>query len=124
MIDRSAARHLLIRLSIAVIFIGIGIWEVLQPVYWVQYLPTFASNLSYADSLVVIHGIALAAIGIAVLLGFHLRLFSALAALMMLAIMADLAFYGLLELFIRDLPIFLIAVSLYLDDEKRFRITP
>lgn len=121
--NRANARHLLTRISLAFVFIGIGIWEIVQPSYWGMYVPPFVSSIIATNTFVVIHGIALVVIGTAVLLGIYLRVASALAVLVMLTIVVSLTFYfGFNDIVIRDIAILLIAAALFFDDTDYLRI--
>ena len=37
-------RHILTRLAVAQVLIIFGIWEIVQPVYWNSFVPTFVSS--------------------------------------------------------------------------------
>lgn len=116
------ARHILTRLSLAVVFIGIGLWEIIQPSAWSFYVPAFIPL--NANLFTMMQGTALAIMGAGVLLGIYLRVFSALAALMMLAILVDLVMlFGFNDLVIRDSGVLLIALALFFDDVRYKRLT-
>ncbi|MEM3839313.1 MAG: hypothetical protein QXF01_01905 [Candidatus Micrarchaeaceae archaeon] len=122
--NRSQARHLLTRISLAVVFVGIGIWEIAQPSYWGMFVPPFLAWLIATNLFVVIHGFALLAVGIAVLFGAYLRFSSAVAALIMLSIVVSLAYYfGFTDILIRDLAILFISLALFFDDTDYLRAT-
>ncbi len=122
-LNRAHVRHLLARISLAFVFISIGIWEIVQPSYWGMYVPPFFSAIIATNTFVMIHGMALVLIGTAVLLGIYLRVASALAVLVMLTIVASLTFYfGFNDIVIRDIAILLIAASLFFDDTEYLRV--
>jgi uncharacterized membrane protein len=117
-------RHLLARLSLAVIFIGIGAWEIAQPSYWSYYIPSFVTALASANTLTVVHGILLLVVGLAVLLGAYLRIASALGVLVMLSILGDLLVsFGFTDIVIRDLVVLLVSAALFFDDTRFLRLT-
>ncbi|MDE1767948.1 MAG: hypothetical protein KGH62_01125, partial [Candidatus Micrarchaeota archaeon] len=116
-------RHMVARLSLAVVFVGIGIWEIAQPSYWAMYVPGFVSALIRTNTFVMLHGITLLVIGLAVVLGAYLRIASGLAVLIMLSIVVDLTVtFGFDDIVIRDLGILLIALALFFDDTNYMRL--
>jgi uncharacterized membrane protein YphA (DoxX/SURF4 family) len=116
---KSDIRHILTRLGIAVVFVSIGMWEIIQPSYWSFYMPQFLSVIASTTTLTMIHGVAMLAIGLAVLLGIYVRIASALATLMMVFIVADLViFFGFNDIVIRDIAILIMALSLFFDDTR------
>ena len=122
MTENAKIRHMLTRLSLAIVFIGIGIWEVIQPSYWAMYVPPFVSSIIATDTFLMFHGSALIIIGTAVLLGIYLRFTSALAALTMLSIILSVTYYlGFSDIVLRDIAIFVIAVALFFDDSDYAR---
>jgi uncharacterized membrane protein YphA (DoxX/SURF4 family) len=117
-------RHLLTRLSLAVIFLGIGIWEVVQPSYWATYVPSFVAKIANPNLFLLVQGSILIIIGAAILVGLYLKLFSALAAVMMAAILiALITGFGFTDLIIRDLAVLIIAIALYFDDLRYLTLT-
>jgi uncharacterized membrane protein YphA (DoxX/SURF4 family) len=122
-LENSKIRHILTRASLAIIFIGIGIWEIVQPSYWATYFPSFITSLSYALTLVMIHGAVLLILGIAVMLGLYLRISSLLCVLMMLSVIIGLYIgFGFTDLIIRDTAVLFIAVALFFDDTRYLRL--
>jgi len=122
-LERARIRHLLTRISLAVVFLGIGVWEIIQPSYWSFYIPSFLTFVASAITLTMAHGVVLVIIGLAVLLGAYLKAASALATLMMLAIIGSLIIsFGFNDIVIRDVAIFLIALSLFFDDTDYLRL--
>lgn len=121
--NNSQIRYILTRLSVAIIFIGIGLWEIIQPSYWATYFPTFITKLSYVSLVIAVHGGILVIIGIAVLLGIYLRYTSILAALMMIiVIVALLTSFGFTDIIIRDLAVLVVTIALFFDDTNYLRL--
>lgn len=115
-------RHVLSRLALAVVFVGIGIWEIVQPSYWSAFVPSFITILD-PNALVIIHGAIMLAIGIGIGLGVYLRLSAVLASLMMVSIIVMLLMEsGFTDLIIRDAGVLLIAMSLIFDDTDYLRL--
>lgn len=116
-------RHILSRLALATIFVGFGLWEIIQPAYWTAFVPSFLSGVAPAVTLVLLHGIVLLVVGVAVLLGFYLRISSILAVLVMVEIIGTLMFEsGFTDLVIRDVVVLLLAMSLVFDETDYLRI--
>lgn len=110
------------RLSVAVIFIGIGIWEIVQPSYWSYYIPSFLASLLNPLTLTMVHGMLLLVLGIMVLIGAYLRIASILSAIVMASILiALITMFGFTDTIIRDLSVLLIAIALYFDDTQYLR---
>ncbi len=111
------------RLGLAVVFVGIGIWEIVQPSYWASYVPPFFSAFIAINTFVMIHGVVLVIVGIAVLLGLYLRAMAVIASLIMLSIVVSVTYYfGFNDIVIRDLAILLLAMALAFDDTDYLRI--
>ena len=111
------------RISLAVVFVGIGVWEIIQPSYWSYNIPNFLTFIASAITLTIAHGAVLVIIGLAVLLGVYLRIAAALAVLMMLLIIGSLLIsFGFSDIVIRDAAILLIAVALFFDDTEYLRL--
>ncbi|MDE1860363.1 MAG: DoxX family membrane protein [Candidatus Micrarchaeota archaeon] len=116
-------RHLLTRLSLATIFIGIGVWEIVQPSYWSYYVPTFFNAYLNSNTFTLLHGILLVVLGAAVLFGIYLRIAALLCVIVMLTIVADLVTqFQFTDLVIRDLAVLVIAAALYFDDTRYLRL--
>ncbi len=114
---------MLTRVSLAVVFIGIGVWEILQPGYWSAFIPRSFPGIVPIDTLIIVHGMVLLVIGIAVLAGAYLRVASLLAVFMMLAIIVVVTMQsGFTDITIRDTAIAILAAALFFDDTKYMRL--
>ena len=119
MMDKADARHVLMRIGLAFVFISIGIWEIVQPSYWGMYVPPFLSAIIATNTFLEIHGSVLVVVGIAILLGAYLRIASALAVVIMLSIVISLIYYfGFNDIMIRDVAILMLAAALFFDDTR------
>ena len=104
------------RVAVAFAFLSFGIWEIIAPNLWILYVPAYASAILDAKLLVFLHGIALVVIALGVLSGYYSKIFTALAALMMLKIVVELILAdGWTETLIRDITILLFMVGLLVD---------
>lgn len=121
--ENDQIRHILSRLALAVILVGFGLWEIIQPAYWTAFVPSFLSGVAPAETLVFLHGIVLLVIGAAIFSGFYLRIASVLAALVMVEIIGVLLLEsGFTDLIIRDVVVLLLALSLVFDETYYLRI--
>ena len=117
-------RHILTRLAVAQVLIIFGMWEIVQPVYWNSFVPTFVSSFMNINLFVQLHGIFILILGVAILIGAYLRISAALAALTTLAVIAFLLISsGFSDIIVRDVVIVLAAASLVFDDVKYLRAT-
>lgn len=120
----SAARHLLLRLAIAFVFLSFGIWELIDPQYWVGFIPGWTMVLGPAVTIAMLHGAVLVLVGLAVLLGLWLRWSALLASLMLLEICLGLLLSsGFSDLLVRDVGLLLVAVALIFDREHALTFT-
>ena len=117
-------RHILTRLAVAQVLIIFGIWEIVQPVYWNSFVPTFVSSFMNINLFVQLHGIFILILGVAILIGAYLRISATLAALTTLAVIVFLLISsGFSDIIVRDVVIVLAAASLVFDDVKYLRVT-
>ena len=117
-------RHILTRLAVAQVLIIFGMWEIVQPVYWNSFVPTFVSSFMNINLFVQLHGIFILILGVAILIGAYLRISATLAALTTLAVIVFLLISsGFSDIIVRDVVIVLAAASLVFDDVKYLRVT-
>ncbi len=113
----------LARLGIASAFLGFGIWELIVPNWWTTYVPAFASSILPATTVVLIHGVMLTVTGVAVLAGWLPRLFTTVAALIMLEICLEIYIQeGFTDIFIRDVAIFFFAAAMVAHEFAEHRL--
>jgi len=107
------AGYVLPRVAIAVVFLGFGIWELLDPQYWTVYVPGLVAGHSWTLRLVQVHGLALATTATAVLLPRYAR-WGALAATLLLAeICLDIVLAnGFTSVLLRDAGLLVLAAAL------------
>ena len=121
--DKNQIRHIFTRLGLSVIFIAFGIWEILQPLYWVSFVPTQLGGILSSSLLVTVHGSVLLIVGLAVLLGFYLRIAAFLSILIMFEILITLIIVsGFSDLIIRDIVVLFLAIALFYDDTRYYTL--
>lgn len=99
--------------AVSFVFLSIGLWEIFVPAYWIGYLPSFLFTSSFAASLIMAHGVALIVIGLGVLGNWMERWWAmAASALMFEVLVSVLTSTGFSDIFLRDVGIFLVALSL------------
>ncbi len=108
------------RIGLAFCFISFGAWEVARPPYWVSYVPSFVASFANPLVLVRIHGVILAVLGLLVLFGLMRRIATLFSVLMMFEITISLLVgSGFTEIFVRDVTILFLAISLMVDAWRR-----
>ena len=123
-IKKDDVRHILTRLAVAQVLIIFGIWEMVQPVYWNSFVPSFVSSFMNINLFVQLHGAFILILGVAILIGAYLRVSAALAVLTTLAVIIFLLISsGFSDIIIRDIVIVLAAASLIFDDNMYLRVT-
>lgn len=109
-------RKWLLVAAVSVVFLGFGVWELVNPQYWVSFLPSFLSGFAPLV-LVRLHGIALVLVAAWLLSGWKLRIAAVFATLLMLEINTSLLIeYGFSDLLIRDVGILLAAAALMFEN--------
>ena len=123
-IKKDDVRHILTRLAVAQVLIIFGIWEMVQPVYWNSFVPSFVSSFMNINLFVQLHGAFILILGVAILVGAYLRVSAVLAVLTTLAVIVFLLISsGFSDIIIRDIVIVLAAASLIFDDNMYLRVT-
>lgn len=103
------------RLGIATCFLGFGLWELIAPSLWKDYLPAFTRG-AYEIPLVQFHGALLTIVALGVLSGYWRKLFTGLAMLMLLEVCVAIGFdEGFSDTLIRDVGLLLLACGLFVD---------
>ena len=106
--------RIIARFGIFFLFLTFGIWEIIDPNYWIGFAPSFIAESANALLMIKIHGIVLSIIGAGIFFsGRHVKFFSILSAVIMIQIVLSLWFVsGFSDLFVRDVAILIFAVSL------------
>lgn len=100
------------------LFLVFGIWELVDPNYWVGYVPPMLFKLMRPNILVIIHGIILAILGLWIITGKQLKIAAIVGTLVMLQIvLALLISSGFTDLFVRDFAIMLFVLSLVFEEK-------
>ncbi|MBM2818300.1 MAG: hypothetical protein HW401_890 [Parcubacteria group bacterium] len=105
--------RIIARFGILFLFLTFGIWEIIDPSYWIGFAPAFIAKSSNAMLMVKIHGIALSIIGAGIFFSRHVKFFAFLAAFTMVQIVLSLWLAsGFSDLIVRDIAILIFTVSL------------
>lgn len=107
------------RLGVGVVFFVFGIWQLIQPQYWLGYLPNFPFSGVSLTLIIVLNGILDGIVGLSLLLGFYPRIFSALGALHLFVISISLGFN---DVTMRDIGLILVLISVFLNGEDKWCI--
>lgn len=111
--------HLLLRLGLAVAFIYPAVSAWFNPYTWIGYFPGFMLDIVGSNDLVLLHAFGLLeiAIGVWFLYGKKLLIPSAVATLMLAAII--LMHWRQMDVIFRDIPIALMSLALVFDSLRR-----
>lgn len=113
----SGKATLILSWSLASVTFYFGLNEIISPKDWVAFVPGFLGSGNLANTLVIIHGIALCTIGLAFILNYYRRVAAALFCLMLLEIIFNLLFQsGLSDIVARDVGLFGAAAALFFLD--------
>lgn len=100
--------HLILRLSLAIVFLWFGIDKFFHPVYWISaWLPNFVVNIGVifhisSNALIYSIGIIELLVGISLASNMFINFFAPIAAIFLIAVSS---FYGFNEDIIRDVGI-------------------
>ena len=109
---------LLVRLAAAFIFGIFGVWEIVQPAYWIGFVPHFLSVAIDSIPLVIIHGIVLVLLAIGFVAKYQVKYVAAIGCLLLLQIIVFLfAVAGFNEVLVRDMAIMFFMASLIFQSE-------
>jgi len=101
----------ILRLSISFIFLWFGINQLINPQWFMGYLPLWALKIASASTILVINGLFELALGLLLLLGIAVRISSLLLSLHLFLISLSL---GYNDLMIRDLGLSLVTFTVFL----------
>lgn len=113
-----AVRRLLAVGGVAFVFFAFGIWEIVQPVYWIGFVPPRIGAFIPPLLLLRVHGAVLIVVALGLAAGWRVRpwpgkLFAIAATAIMASICGSLwLMAGFTDILVRDIAILLFAVSL------------
>lgn len=121
MMESGRIRHYLVIGAASFIFLIFGVWELINPQYWVGFVPQFLLTF-YPTILVIIHGIVLTFLGIWIATGKWLRIAAIVGTLVMAQIVISLlVLSGFSDLLVRDVTILLFILSLVFEGDAPAR---
>ena len=101
------------RFGVLFIFLTFGIWEIIDPNYWIGFAPSFVAKTTNVLLLIKIHGIVLSVIGMGIFFSRYVKFFAFLATIIMLQIIVSLWLAsGFSDLLVRDISILIFTISL------------
>lgn len=101
----------IVRIGLSCVFLWFGINQIVHPADWVGWIPSFATHLAEAKTLVLINGLFESIFGFLLLFGIYTRVVSGLLALHLMGITFSV---GLNEIGVRDFGLFMAVVSVFL----------
>ena len=109
---------IVVRYGIGIVFLLIGLDQAFKPESWTSWLPSFASNLPISgETFFFLTGIFNTIVGVLLLIGLFTRIAAFLAALHLVGVMMTI---GYNDVFIRDLGLFLMAISVLFFGADKF----
>ena len=117
-VNNKKISRFLASLAISIVFIIFGIWEILQPNYWIGFVPGYASVIMSVTTLVIIHGLVLAILGVWLITGIKKKAAAILSALVMLDIIISVSEGGFSDVLVRDIGLFILTLSLIFDADN------
>ncbi len=122
MFAKLAKNYLLVmRLSLAFVFVYFGISEIFNPAYFSGYIPSFISHLSIyePDLFIRVHGSVLVFLSLCLIFKFYLKFTGILVILMLIQIIGGLLLIsGFNEIVVRDIGLLGLAISIWLYESK------
>lgn len=110
----------LVRWGLGIVFLAFGIWQFIDPSYWIGYLPDQALSVGLsAQQLIIANGILDTALGALLLLGLFTRIAAAVAALHLLSIAVSV---GWNDVAVRDIGLALAALGVMLHGPDKWTI--
>ncbi|HLX78019.1 MAG TPA: hypothetical protein VKR27_03980 [Acidimicrobiales bacterium] len=111
------------RMLLGLVLAWFGYHELIQPGLWTGYVPVLSPHSGLSDVLVLAHGWVLFVLAAALVVGFAVRISSAIAALLLLEIVISLIVSGgLSDLVLRDVGVLGLACSLVGNATQRLAI--
>ncbi|MEK9182022.1 MAG: hypothetical protein AAB781_00325 [Patescibacteria group bacterium] len=105
--------RIIARFGILFLFLTFGIWEIIDPNYWIGFAPSLVAKSAGALLLVKIHGIILSIVGAGIFFSKHVKFFAFFATVIMVQIVVFLWLAsGFTDLLVRDTAILIFAASL------------
>lgn len=105
--------RIIARFGILFLFLTFGIWEIIDPNYWIGFAPSFIAKSASALLMIKIHGIVLSIIGAGIFFSRYVKFFAFLATMIMVQIVVSLWLAsGFSDLLVRDVAILIFAISL------------
>lgn len=102
---------ILTRISLSIVFLWFGINQVIDPEYFIGYLPEFILNSANAKTFILFNGIFEIVFGSLLIIGLFTRVASLILALHLFAIIIGL---GYNDIAVRDFGLALVAIAIFL----------
>lgn len=109
---------LIVRFAISFIFIVFGVWELLNPAYWVVFIPEPVSAVFNPLFATRVHGIVLIVLGVLLIVRIRRQIVALISTLVMLGVVVSVfAYSGFSDILVRDIVILLCVSSLLFERE-------
>ena len=104
-------------IGLGLVFLIFGLWQIVDPLYWIAYLPAMVTD--QIDGLLFFRGVGVfnTIVGAALIAGVAPMFFAALAALHLLGVIISLGVTN--DIAVRDLGLFVVALGVFLQSRKQ-----
>ncbi len=103
-------------LALGLVFFIFGLWQIINPGYWIAYLPLFLKNF---DPILLfrLNGIFNFIVGLALIFSFYPLIFSFLAAFHLILVIFSFGIFN--DIAIRDFGLLILALAIFLEKLKK-----
>ena len=116
--ENNKVRYYINILGVSFLFLAFGIWEIIDPDYWLGFVPSHTFGLDI-NMLVRVHGLILTVIGVLILSGYLAKWAALVGTLVIGHIVAILWISsGFTDLVIRDISLMILTFALFFEDHQ------
>ena len=100
-----------VRIGMSLVFLWFGTQQLLNPEQWIGFVPPLASSIAPLNTIVLVNGLTEVILGLALIVGFQVRIASLLLAIHLFGITF---FMGLTPVGVRDFGLSVATLSIFL----------
>jgi len=109
--------HILLRISLALVFLWFGISQLYAPLNWIGFVPTLLSSLYSVHVLVILNGLVEVILGLMMIFGVYLRFASLLLGVHLTMIGLSI---GYMAVAVRDIGLGLAILAVFFIGADKF----
>jgi len=106
------------RFALGFVFLVFGIWQIIQPNYWVSYLLLWTKNFNQ-ELLMRFNGLFNFIVGLGLISGIYLLIFSGLAIIHLLGVITILGIFN--DVAVRDIGLLILALGIFFEELKKLK---